>query len=68
MIMQSVNSSNLASVGYDDETGTLYIKFHSGTYKYFNVPKVIHSGLMNASSKGSYHAAHIKNNYRYEKI
>ncbi len=64
-----VSSSNLHSVGYDAESQTLRIKFHSGeTYDYYNVPDTRYSGLMNASSKGSYHATYIKERYRYRKV
>ena len=64
-----VSSSNLHSVGYDADSQTLRIKFHSGgIYDYFNVPESRHSGLMNASSKGGYHADYIKGNYRYRQI
>ena len=62
-----VSSSNISSIGY--ERGTLYVRFHSGQmYAYFNVPEIIYNNLMNASSKGKYFEAHIKNNYRYAKI
>ncbi|WP_043982266.1 KTSC domain-containing protein [Priestia megaterium] len=68
MIMRSVSSSNLVAVGYDDSTNTLFIEFKNGTYKYFNVPQNVYRNLLNASSKGQYHAAFIKNNYRYQQI
>lgn len=64
-----VSSSNLSAVSYDPATQTLYVKFHSsGAYAYHDVPPSVHSGLMNATSHGQYHAAFIKNNYRYSKI
>lgn len=67
MNMIPANSSNLCAVGYDGQT--LRIQFHSGgVYDYLNVPESVYHGLMNASSKGSYHAAHIKNAYTYRKI
>lgn len=68
MNMQYVNSSNLVSVGYDSTSQTLRIQFHNATYDYFNVPFQIYQGLMNASSKGGYHAAYIKNSYRYRRV
>jgi hypothetical protein len=65
--MIPVDSSNLSSVGYDN--GNLYISFHSGsTYRYFNVPESVYHELLSASSKGKYHAAYIKNSYRYQRI
>lgn len=64
-----VSSSNLRSVGYDYEESILEIEFHSGSvYQYFNVPQQRYESLINASSKGSYFAAHIRNIYRYRRI
>ncbi|MFO0986551.1 MAG: KTSC domain-containing protein [Alphaproteobacteria bacterium] len=60
-----VNSSSLASVGYDPASATLEIEFKSGKiYQYFDVPEHEHQALMQASSQGSYFAKHIRNNYR----
>ena len=57
----SVSSSNLASIGYDPQNMTLEIEFTNGSiYQYFNVPPTLYSGLMAASSHGSYFDAHIK--------
>jgi len=56
-----VESSNLASVGYDSVTSTLEIEFlGGGIYQYFAVPQEIYDGLMNAASKGSYLHHNIK--------
>lgn len=65
-----ISSSNLASVGYDPAGQVLEIEFLNGSiYQYFNVPSHIHSGLMAASSHGSYFDAYIKKGgYRYRKI
>lgn len=64
-----VSSSNLDAVAYDAGTSTLYIRFNSsGTYAYYGVPSNIYQGLLSASSHGSYHAAYIKNSYRYERL
>jgi len=70
MKRQSVNSSNLASVGYDSASSTLEIEFHSGgVYQYLNVPVSIYNGLMNASSHGQYFDAYVKKaGYRFKKI
>ncbi len=66
----SVESSNLASVGYDPAISTLEIEFHSGAiYQYFAVPQEIYDGLMNAASKGSYLDHNIKKGgYSYAKV
>jgi hypothetical protein len=66
--LQRVISSNLVAVGYDSIAHTLRIKFKNGTYDYYNVPEHVYSGLMNAASHGEYHAAFIKNSYRYKRI
>lgn len=67
MQMIPVNSSNLASVGY--ENGTLHIRFRSGgLYSYTNVPVSVYQGLMSAPSKGSYFHAHIKGQYGDHRI
>lgn len=65
-----VSSSNLKSVGYDADNMVLEIEFlSSGIYQYYNVPQSIYSGLMNASSKGSYFDSYIKKGgYRYSKV
>jgi len=64
-----VQSSNLASVGYDPSTQILEIEFlQGGIYQYYGVPNWIYSGLMSAPSKGSYFAQHIRNAYTYTKV
>ncbi|MBD3329520.1 KTSC domain-containing protein [Candidatus Dojkabacteria bacterium] len=64
-----VQSSNLASVGYDENSNTLEIEFHSsGIYQYFNVPKNVYDGLMSASSHGQYFDQNIKGVYQYKKV
>jgi KTSC domain len=65
-----VQSSTIASVGYEEETSTLEVGFNNGTiYQYFGVPKHIYEGLMNASSKGSYLNQYVKRGgYGYTKV
>lgn len=64
-----VQSTNLKSVGYDAETKTLEIEFHTGdVYQYFNVPAVVHRDLLHASSIGQYFAYFIKTTYRFRKV
>ena len=70
--MYEVNSSNVELIGYDEETSTLYVKFHSGDmYEYDNVPQQIWNGLRDADSKGSYVHWFLKINdsdYTYRKV
>lgn len=66
----AVESSNLKSIGYDDESEVLEIEFNSGgVYQYFAVPNTIYHGLMNAESHGKYFDVNIKKQgYKYKKI
>ena len=70
MKRQAVESSNLASVGYDTKSNTLEIAFiHGGVYQYFNVPESVYDELMNASSHGQYFDRNIKKaGYSYQKV
>lgn len=69
MVCQSVVSSNLARVCYEADQMCLDITFHSGdVYRYSGVPSWVYQGLLNASSKGAYHARYIKNSYPYRRV
>ncbi len=64
-----VQSSNIASIGYDEQSQTLEIEFHNGrVYQYFDVPQGQHSALMSAGSLGSYFHSTIKGYYRYARV
>jgi hypothetical protein len=69
MKRQQVESSNLASVGYDAANEILEVEFnHGGVYQYFDVPESEYISLMSASSHGSYFSANIRNDYEYQKL
>ena len=69
MIRDHVMSTDLHSVGYHAESGTLEIEFTSGgVYQYLNVPHSTYSALMRASSKGTYFHEHIKNSYPARRV
>jgi len=70
MTRQSVNSSNLRSVGYDPVYSVLEVEFNDGgLYQYHAVPENQYNSLMRASSHGEYFDAHIKKGpYRYTKL
>ena len=64
MDRQLVSSSNIRSVGYETESQTLEIEFHSGgIYQYAIVPETVYRGLMLADSKGSYFHRYIRERY-----
>ncbi len=67
--MISVISSNVESIGYDEGTQTLRIKFLTGAiYEYKNVPLMEFEQLKNATSVGSYLNRNIARNYPYGKV
>ena len=67
MHRETVESSNLATVGFSD--GVLEIEFkHGGVYQYFNVPKTVYEGLMAAESKGKYFHQFIRDKYEFVKL
>src|SRR5688572_3679593 len=70
MEREPVDSTNLASVGYDPETQVLEIEFQSGgVYQYYDVPVELYEELMSASSHGSYFVHFIRDaEYRSERI
>jgi len=69
LIRTPVSSSDLASVGYDENLKILEIAFNSGgIYQYKNVPGYIYQRLMNASSKGKYFHRYIEGFYEYIKL
>jgi len=68
MEMKPVVSSNVASVGYDEPSLTLFVRFQSGgTYEYSGVPAEEYQALCASASIGSYLAAHIKARFRAKK-
>lgn len=69
MNRKNVSSTNIRSVGYDPESSTLEIEFHSGgIYQYLSVPKATYDELMRASSHGSYFHIHIREHYKWVKV
>lgn len=64
-----VSSSNVESVGYDEESETLEVEFKNGAlYQYFDVPQGAYNGLVSADSIGAYLAENIKGVYRYSRV
>jgi hypothetical protein len=64
-----LNSSNLKSVDYDDQTKTLEVEFNrGGSYRYLEVPQEVVNGLIDSKSAGVYFAAKIRNKYTTEKL
>jgi len=67
--MIPVESSNVESVGYDEASETVYVRYLNGTlYIYKGVPKWEFENLKDAPSIGSYLHRNYKNVYPYERI
>ena len=70
MEMNNVQSSNLKSIGYDENQNELYVEFkHGGKYKYLNVNKRVYDKLLVADSKGKFFDQNIKKaGYKFSKV
>lgn len=59
-----MDSSAIASVGYDPKRETLEVEFKSGNvYRYFDVPEEVYQDLLQARSKGRYFGSYIRGQY-----
>jgi len=70
MELKLVESTNIHSIGYDEETQTLRIRFHNtGVYDYAKVSASIYTQLMTAESVGStFHKLVKTGGFSYEKV
>ena len=65
----SVASSNVASIGYDEQYQTLEVEFLNGSiYQYYNVPANISDQLMKEPSKGRFLYTYIQNAYPFSRV
>lgn len=69
MERQKVQSSNIASIGYDQSANILEIEFlDGGIYQYSGVSEGVYDNLMSARSHGGYFSSFIKDRYNYRRI
>lgn len=69
MKRKKVESSNIASVGYDWETMTLEVEFtNDDVYQYTPVTEQAYKDMMNAESVGGYFYKNIRNNSAIETV
>jgi KTSC domain len=69
MRFASVESTTLATVGYDENLNRLQLEFCSrAVYLYFGVPRVVYEALLGAPSKGRYFNGTIRGRYPYRQI
>jgi hypothetical protein len=66
---QAVDSTNLASAGYDHDARVLEIEFKSGAvYRYLAVPPAVFEELMRAASKGRFFSREIRGKYEFQRV
>lgn len=65
LVFRMVESSNLEAIGYDNVLEVAYVQFQEtdGTYLYFDVPREVYEGLVEAESHGSFFHSEIKGEY-----
>ena len=70
ILVESLDSTNLAQVTYDTKTGTLTVYFmNESKYEYYGVPVEIYEGLVEAISHGSYFHREIRNGgYHFKRL
>jgi hypothetical protein len=62
--MTKVNSSAIAEIGYDKDTGTLKITFNSGLeYEYPNFEEAQYKEFLHAPSIGKYYNKNIRSSF-----
>ena len=60
-----IESKAIAAVGYSKRLHALEIEFRNGAiYRYLDVPRSIHKGLMNAPSRARFYHKNIRGKYR----
>ena len=69
MLVVAVESSTIASVGYDLAQELLQLEFCSRTiYHYFGVPAAVHAALRDAPSKGRCFNQTIRGRFPYRLV
>ncbi len=64
MRRKPIDSSAIASVGYDAGRETLEVEFRSGNvYRYFGVPEEVYEDFLRARSKGRYFGSFIRGRF-----
>ena len=64
-----VESSSIASAGYNRRSKLLEIEFRSGAiYRYRDVPKKVFTAFSASESKGHFFSAEIRGKYAFDKV
>lgn len=66
--METVTSSTINAVGYEESNNILKVNFKNGsTYVYQNVPKTVYQEFLTSESKGKFFNRNIRGQYEYQK-
>jgi hypothetical protein len=69
MNRESVQSSMIASLGYDANTSTLEVEFNSGAvWQYYDVPESVYYDMINSGSLGKFFHSNIKRQYSESQV
>jgi hypothetical protein len=69
MFRQTISSTELRSIGYEEEHRLLEVEFQNGrVYNYQQVPHTVYSALISASSKGRYFNSQIRDLFRCNRV
>ena len=69
MDRETVESSNIESIGYDAGSGILEVEFKGGSvYQYRGIPQEMYDELREADSVGSFIHRRIKNVFECERV
>ena len=70
MDRDSVDSSMIASIGYEQSSGTVEVEFRSNRqiWQYYDVPEFTYNEVRAASSLGKVFNAMIKNQFREARV
>jgi hypothetical protein len=64
-----VESSSIATIGYDAALNQLRIRFRSGVeYRYDLVPASAYRAFLDAESKGAFFSGHIRDRYPCRRV
>jgi hypothetical protein len=67
--LNPVKSSNIHSIGYDEPSKTMEVKFNNkGVYRYPNIRKWQFNDFQNAESKGRFFAKHFRQEKDFKKV
>jgi len=70
MYRDNVDSSMIASIGYDQSSGTVEVEFRSSgqVWQYYDVPEITYNEVRSGSSLGKAFNAMIKKQFREARV